>query len=378
MNPTEAEKTPEQLDIEYLQSQLETLHPNLYQNVNEETFSASLSQAVNSEPEYFELALQESLALLKDAHTHVFEDFWQKERMPLKFLEIDHSFYIIGAPTSEDSLLGNKILEINGRPLENILPELLKLSSKEGPEVVLGDLVRYLQSNKILRYYGFSTSDEVNITTETGEKKVKVNDSKAEELYRMNPLVWKKKERENNETFEGNPLYHFRMEGDTLLFQYNDCANNGYSDEYLADFKSKLLERTKKSKSIVVDLRLNDGGTTDVMEDLFNSLPNNQPIYVAIGRKTFSSAMHHMLFLKIEKHAILIGENAGQRPNRFGDCEKFVLPHSKIKIHVSSQRFELLPGQDLDVIEPDIRIPVTIEDYKNNTDPLNKWIKENL
>jgi hypothetical protein len=190
-------------------------------------------------------------------------------------------------------------------------------------------------------------------------------------------LRWKTTEI-NDPTFVGNNLYCFRIVGNTLLFQYNECTNRNHSKEELAEFKKRLLEATDSVTSLVVDLRENNGGNTDVMKDLFEAFPENKSVYVAMGRNTFSSAIHHLLYLKKNRNAILIGENAGQKPNRFGDYKGIVLPNSKLRVSCSYKYFELLPGQDLDVIEPDIKIPVTIEDYINNTDPLNQWITDNL
>jgi hypothetical protein len=97
-----------------------------------------------------------------------------------------------------------------------------------------------------------------------------------------------------------------------------------------------------------------------------------------MGRDTFSPAINHLLYLRNNRDAVLIGENAGQRPNRFGDHKEIVLPNSQIKVSCSYKYFELLPGQDIDVIEPNIEIPITIEDYRSKTDPLNQWIIDNL
>jgi len=114
------------------------------------------------------------------------------------------------------------------------------------------------------------------------------------------------------------------------------------------------------------------------MRDVFENLPKNKKIYVASSRETFSSAMHHLIYLKRKKNAKIIGENARQKANRFGFGKNIELPNSKINISCSKRYFKLYPEKDLDIIEPDIRIPITIEDYLNNTDPLNKWIEENL
>lgn len=370
----EQELTPEQEDVRYLQTKLEETHFDLYRNVDKEVLTESLENATNVEPKYFKIALQESMALIRDAHTYV-PNFLDGKYLPIECREIAGKFYIIGASEEYTSLIGQEIKKIDENPVSEIVEKVSKLSSKENNEVLLGQVPVYMTSNLILRYYGLSNSDVTKITTNTGC--IEICEKEKAYIKTKNPMKWKEAEL-NDPTFFGNREYRLRMVGNTLLFQYNSCTNEGHTKEELEEFKKHLLEISDKSESIVVDLRQNSGGNTSVMQNLFEEFPNDKRIYVAIGRKTFSSAMHHLLYLKNNKNAILIGENAGQKPNRFGDHKDIELPNSHIKISSSYKYFELLSGQDIDVIEPDIKIPVTIEDYKNNTDPLNKWIKENL
>lgn len=373
----EKELTPEQEDVISLQTQLEKTHFDPYRHIEKQTLTDSLQKATEAESEFFQLAVQESLALLRDAHTRVSEEFRQEELFPVRYTEVGGNFYIIGAENKDSNLLGRQLLKINKVALRDILPSLANLSSKENSEVLAKDLAWFLESNKILRYCGFSHTETVQIDTDQGVIELKASKDK-DTLYKMNPLLWSKHNKKENKTYEGNNLYQFRMEEGNLIFQYNDCTNEGFTEEYLERFKAHLLESSKDARNIVVDFRLNDGGSTEIMADLFERFPNNKPIYVAIARKTFSATIHHLLYLKQNKSAVLVGENAGQRPNRFGDYKEIVLPNSGIKVACSYKYFELLPGQDIDVIKPDIGIPVTIEDYKNNTDPLNKWITDNL
>jgi hypothetical protein len=264
---------------------------------------------------------------------------------------------------------------INGHNIVDVTNRVANLSSKENNEVLKKDLAMNIISNQVLRYYGFSSSNQLQIATDKGTTEVIVDiETKVRPLH---PLRWKESEL-SNPTFVGNNIYRFRVEGDTLLFQYNKCTNKDHSGEELSEFKRKLLEAAGSVSSIVVDLRENRGGNTGIMADLFEKFPEDKNTYIAMGRDTFSSAMHHLLYLRNKRDAVLIGENAGQRPNRFGDHKEIILPNSKVKVSCSYKYFELLPGQDIDVIEPDIRIPVTIEDYRNNTDPLNQWIRDNL
>lgn len=370
----EQERTPEQEDVRYLQAKLEETHFDLYRNVDKETFAESLEEATEVEPQYFKMALQEAIALIEDAHTYV-PGFSNGKFLPIECTEIDGKFYIIGTSDEHTSLIGQEITGINENPITEVVKKVSKLSSNENKEVLLKQVPVYVTSRLVLGYYGLENGDTTKISTDVGC--VEFDGKEKTDIKTRNPLKWKEAEL-NDPTFFGNRDYRLRMVGNTLLFQYNSCTNEGHTKKELEEFKKHLLEIADKSESIIVDLRQNDGGNTSIMKDLFERFPNDKKIYVAIGRKTFSSAIHHLFYLKGNKKAILIGENAGQKPNRFGDRKVIELPNSHIKINCSYKYFEFLPGQDIDVIEPDIRIPVTREDYINETDPLNKWIKDNL
>ncbi|HRX44314.1 MAG TPA: hypothetical protein P5059_03640, partial [Candidatus Dojkabacteria bacterium] len=70
MEITESEITPEQEDVKYLQEQLELTHYDLYRNVSKQVLSDSLQKATEVDYEFFNIAIQESLALIGDAHTY--------------------------------------------------------------------------------------------------------------------------------------------------------------------------------------------------------------------------------------------------------------------------------------------------------------------
>ncbi len=374
MEQTESGITPKQEDVKYLQEQLELTHYDVYRNVSKQVLSDSLQKATEVDHEFFNIAIQESLALIEDAHTYA-EWILNGNYLPLELREIDGQYYIIGSSEEYKSLLGQKLIDINGHNIVDITNKVSNLSSKENNEVLKSDLALYITSNQVLKYYEFSSSKQLQLTTNKTTTKITVNQE--DEVKFLHPLRWKDIEI-NDPSYVGNNIYQFRIVGDTLLFQYNKCTNKNHSEEELSEFKSRLLKVTNSVKSIVVDLRENRGGNTGIMKDLFEAFPENKSVYVAMGRNTFSSAMHHLLYLRNTKNATLIGENAGEKPNRFGDHKDIVLPNSKIKIGCSYKYFQLLPGQDIEVVEPDIRIPVTVEDYINNTDPLNQWIKDNL
>ncbi len=369
-----SERESKKEDLDFLVKNLEEIHPNPYRNINQEKeiFQKSLEKSLEVPEEFFHLAVQESLALLQDLHTGV--DGLIQKPYPIKLLNIDNNYYIIGTDSKNSETFGKQLIKINEHPLEKIATKLSKLSSKENPEVLASDLEIFLKSSEALRYYGFSHEDTIKITTETGKYDINLTERLSKGA---NPILWRKEDYESKNYF-GNEIYQFRVDGNTLLFQYNKCTNQNFTEEYLSSFQERLLKKAQDVNNIVVDMRLNGGGPEEIMHDLFEKLPTDKNFYVAMGRHTKSSAIHHLAFLKQKRNALLVGETAGQTGKRFGNRNLIILPNTQTRVIISSKEFDLIPEQKTEMIEPDIKIPVTIEDYVNDTDPLNKWIKENL
>ena len=214
-------------DLDFLINKLEEIHPDPYRNINQEKeiFEKSLEKSLEVENEYFILAIQESLALLGDLHTGV--NGILEEPLSTQYVCINDSFYITRSNEANPEMLTAKLSGINGHDLEEIIPKISKLSSNESKEVLQKDLSAFLQCNKILRYYGFSNSEEVTIQTDKGDFKVKQNESRGET---REPLLWTE-EQKNDKTYIGNNIYQARLEDNCLFFQYNKCSNKGHTDE---------------------------------------------------------------------------------------------------------------------------------------------------
>jgi hypothetical protein len=359
-------------DVEYLINKIEEYHVDPYRYTKKDAFLTSLSKIKKSNEKNFCFALQESLALLRDSHTKVPEvmEVWGN-RLPFQLREILGEYFITGTNKANETLLYKPIKKINGFSIDKISSKLQDLSSKEGTEMTIRDTEKLLISFDALNYFGFVNKTDVQVSTDTDQYDIVDLEGT---INKARPFLGGLSETE----FSGNEIYRYINLKDTVLFQYNSCNNHGHTEQEVKSFKEDLLEKTKEAKNIVVDLRQNEGGTTSIMSDLFEQLPVDKKIFVAMGRDTYSAAMHHLLYLKDQKKAMLIGENAGQKPNRFGDRETIILPNSGVEVFCSFKYFELLPGVDIEVVSPDIKIPLTIQDYISRTDPLLKWIEDNL
>ena len=129
MEQTEIEQTPEGEDIEYLINKIEETHFNPYLNVNREDFINSLNKAEKENEEFFPLAIQESLALIRDAHTYV-KGILNNDYLPFECKEFEGHFYIIGSSNNYNNIIGHEILKINEYALNDISSQRSKLSSK--------------------------------------------------------------------------------------------------------------------------------------------------------------------------------------------------------------------------------------------------------
>ncbi|MGV2948095.1 hypothetical protein, partial [Acinetobacter sp. AGC35] len=94
-------------------------------------------------------------------------------------------------------------------------------------------------------------------------------------------------------------------------------------------------------KKIIIDLRNNRGGYSEVIRPLIDelaALPKIQNhIIVLIGRYSASSAMANAIDLRLSLHAVLMGEAVNGDPNKSGDMLSFELPESGLTVNYSKK-----------------------------------------
>jgi len=100
-------------DIDYLQSELEDKHINLYHTVSKEKFKSELSNLKNSLPDYNKyhvmVELMKITRLIGDGHT-IF-GYWSKgySRFPVYFRLFGNELRVIKTPSEYSYLLGKKL-----------------------------------------------------------------------------------------------------------------------------------------------------------------------------------------------------------------------------------------------------------------------------
>jgi C-terminal processing protease CtpA/Prc len=126
---------------------------------------------------------------------------------------------------------------------------------------------------------------------------------------------------------------------------------------------------------VIVDLRGNGGGNSEVIAPLLKGLSNRPAlaehgrIFALIDRRTFSSALMNSIQLRDQAHAVLIGEPTGGRPNHYGEVRTFRLPNSGLTVFHSTKYFTM-QAEDTPSLMPHITVKQSSADYLAGRDPV--------
>ncbi|MBK9304699.1 MAG: hypothetical protein IPM94_12675 [bacterium] len=175
----------------------------------------------------------------------------------------------------------------------------------------------------------------------------------------------------------GTGSYWFRyLPGErTFYLQYNRCSEEAgrsiadFTREAMAAMDSLAIDR------FVLDVRYNTGGSSGLLGGLMKEVAARHAAgrigscFVITGRATFSSAALDALDFRQATGALVAGEPMGNKPNRFGQLNSFLLPNSGLKVWYSTKKFNRVPG-DPPLLQPDLAAEQTWDDYLAGRDPV--------
>jgi len=242
-----------------------------------------------------------------------------------------------------------------------------------------------------LEYFGFSSSDSVNLQLENQGKVINYT-IHPEKVDRNNlvrvipdpiPLCYQN---------ERAPFWHSIQKKENVYFiQYNKCYSResppqGFRGEVqklpsFNEFSDTVLNTISKNNfdKIIFDMRFNGGGNSALGTELITRLSTVEKankkgkLYVVTGRETFSSAIINTMDFKNMTQAILVGEETSGKPNHLGDVKFLKLPSSGLTLQYSTKYFKEAK-EDLKSIMPDKVIEQSFADFNGGIDPVYEWI----
>lgn len=373
-------------DLQYLATELPRLHKNAFFSISKTAFDqavAALDSRLGalSEPEII-VEMSKIVALIGDSNTtlNLFQPPLQYHYFPTSLMWLKDGYYITGTPSALQTLLGTKLLKINGVNIETVIAEVSQMIPHEN-NIRVRDMAPYdLVNAEILQTFHI-----IQNTSETSFEFQRPDGSTLTQSLKSVVLT-EKIDWQTAPDFSLIPqpfylkhpdrFYWYEVLPDTqdIYFQYNSCRE--IPQQSFVRFSKDLLTYLDKNpvNRLVIDLRFNGGGNSALLEPVINELKKRPQInqrghlFVIIGRKTFSEAIINALKLKYETNAILVGEPTGGKPNHFGEVKSFSLPNSGLVVTVSTKFFNDA-RTDMMTLTPDINAETGPDDYFSGKDP---------
>ncbi len=414
--------TPEAMkeDLDFILKNIDEIHPNMYAYISKEEFNTlkietyeKLNKPLN-DLEYY-TAIAPLVAEIRNGHTRLRPNkkvlsFLQSEMTKAYPIEIDcpgggifiKSYYgLLDFPMGE-------ILEINNRNATVYLKQICRYRAVEHKNYDLALVEKGGLSVLMLLDNGQMKPVNLKVKSEQGQiHNLTIEVVEASEI---------KKVITSRESTKAKPE-HFEFTHD----KENNVAImtiKSFNSQYLEKFKIFLEKHfsyihEKNIKNLIIDIRDNGGGSTNLSWELISCLtdkpfklfsktmiklskqiegklwskvkkedegkvlefessdkiPNKSyqvlrgKSYLLINRNTFSTALDLAVVLQYYSLAILVGEETKDTPSGYGDIVMLEAPNTKMQLQVSAKYFEALGDKkDGRGVVPDYEVNQTPED----------------
>ena len=171
--------------------------------------------------------------------------------------------------------------------------------------------------------------------------------------------------------------YEFLGDAKAVYIRYSRCEND--PQQPFAAFAKELFAAIDADRSaaqrVVIDLRANGGGNSQVIEPLLaglraRQLTGHQRLAVLTGPATFSSALMAAITLRDDLDARLVGEPPGEQLNSYGEVRLLTLPNSQVAIQYSTKFFRMARRGDSSALEPHLSVRRSLADFLAGRDPV--------
>lgn len=374
-------------DIDFLVDNLRK-HPYLAYPQNLERFQQDVEKLKKSlkakkNQDEIRTELLQFVATFKDAHTSL---SWNGNHFfPIQLKWFSNGYYSIWADSPYKQSISQKLVKINGTPIETVVQKLSSVISHENDYWFQNRFPTFAMSGQIL--HGLKLIDQPDQATFTFQDSVgKLQDIKISSLsYAQLNTTMAPYKAEISSRFLVNKhpdllyWYEFLPDQKTIYFNYSSCKDmesqtvEQISKEIIAYIKSNDVEK------VLVDLRNNTGGNNGLLMTFINNLTsidkiNQKGLFVAIGSSTMSSALINAFDFQRKTNAVFIGTPTGGKPVSYGDVKTFQLPNSKLNGQYSSRLMERGGTVADKALFPNVALEPTVQDYMEGKDLCLEYI----
>lgn len=399
---TQADKWIE--DLEYLTEKVGSIHPNPYMNISKEDFEMKaehISLKIPGLSDYeIIVEMMDLTSSIGDGHTRLhgkqLTDLWFPVRMEM----FEEGLFVTAASQKYQDLIGKQVVRIGEYPAIETFYNIAEIVPHDNEQSQVYNTTCFLTMASILKGLNIISDNSVmTLVIESGGEKIKIeiesnkfnSDEELSWFWRIDSvpdndavrfidiadstLPFFQKNRDKFYWFEY--LHQYK----SVYFCFNVIADS--PEETFADFHARLWQfiEANEVEKLIIDLRNNLGGNNQIVLPMIEEIIKHPKInraenlFVIVGRKTWSAAMHFATWLDRHTNAMFAGEPTGSAPNHFADPKIMFLPNSKIMLMVSRYYWQnSWPWDERNCIEPEINIPLKAEDFFQCEDPVLKRI----
>jgi len=382
-------------DLDFLARRMEQMHWDLYAKVPKAKFVAELKQLATDapalSPDRARARLSRILALVGDGHTTLaaFADGETSiARVPLHLYQFTDGLFIMGAADAHRDLVGSKVIKVGRLDADEALQRARAYCSVDNAMGYLEVAPARLVHPSVLQDIGATDGGDVEYTIKPSagpERTVKIALAPVERSALHGSRVFRPGFVYANAGSPA-PLYLRNLDKPLTMeslpdhkavyFGFHAVAEN--KGQRFGEFIKQLMQRIDdtKAESLIIDMRLNGGGNTGLVQPLLEAIIRNDRInrpghlFVIIGRGTFSAAQNTVNLLENYTRATFVGEPTGSRPNFVGESTYIVLPYSKLRVYCSSRYWQHAVSTDKrNWVPPQIVAELSSADFAANRDP---------
>jgi tetratricopeptide (TPR) repeat protein len=378
-----------QNDVDLLVQHLQKTNPDLRGRALPTEFESryrKLRQDIpNLTDEQAFVGIMRMVATLRQGHTGIFP--MPNTKLPRRIVPVDlyafpEGVYVISADEKNKDLVGSQVLAVEETPAAVLMKTLSEYVTVESRMEELTQSMLLFRDLAMLRGLGVVKpgKEEVKLTFQTRDgKRVERTIPTAEAPMSNNnrlaapasvPAPRYLRDLKSEHWFEKLP------DADAMYVQVNHMVDQ--PGETLPEFGLNLRKALTKTpvRDLVVDLRHNNGGTTQRYPELLRTIiahttKDGNRLYVLISRHVYSACANFVTDLERLAKPTFVGEPTSGMGNQHGDATYLFLPYSGIGCQLSGMNWQLSTPLDFRrSMVPDIPVQLTAKAFFEGKDPV--------
>lgn len=386
-----------QEDLRFLQQTIHKDYPFLFKKIEAADFDTAVDNFYNQIPklEEHEILVGFSRIVSSFQYGHTVFGYWEGvipyHQLPLVLYQYNDGMFIQGAHQDYKDILGARVVQIEGKPIEEVLALMRPVVPAENDQFVKAYGIHYLTFPEFLHAQGVMSALKNNIyltLEKEGQQFEKVVEAvKAERFPRQYGMVVPGETWLESRDLSTTPLYlkdldkiyyyEYLPESRTVYVRHSQIQDQEGQD--IPTFYAEVFDFIEKNdvEKLILDLRLNGGGNNyknkPIVTGIIKSEKINRPgnFMVIIGRRTFSACQNLVNELSNYTHAVFVGEPTAENINFYGDNRPVQLPNTQINAYLSFAWWQDKPQwENGDWTIPHLAVDMSFEQYRNNEDPV--------